>query len=60
MPLDFSITEDVKITMYDQIDNIIKELPSIYKSGIGSATTSPSHLYIVQGPCEDNELLTDK
>ena len=60
MTLDFSVKEDVQITMYDQIDNIINESPEIYKSGIGPATASPSNLYSVQKPCEDNKMLTYK
>ena len=57
MAFDFIIKADVCITMFDQINNIIKEAPDIYKTGVGSTTTYPKTLYTVRLPYEVNEIL---
>ena len=57
MTFEFTKKGEAKITMYDQIDDIIENAPEIYKTGVGSATASPTNLYTVRIPCEGNELL---
>ena len=59
MTFDFTKKGEVSITMYDQVDDIIESAPTIYKTGVGSATASPTNLYTVRMPCEGNELLSD-
>lgn len=59
MTFDFTKKGEVDITMYDQADDIIDNAPAIYKTGVGSATASPTNLYTVRMPCEGNELLSD-
>ena len=59
MNFDYTTKDEYKITMFDQVNNIIEEAPNIYKSGSGAAKAEPSNLYIVRLLCEGNKILSD-
>ena len=59
MTFDFSISNKVAITVFDQIDDIIDDAPEIYQTGAGCATASPTNFYSARESCVRNELLLD-
>ena len=50
MVFDYSTEGQVLIQMYQYIRAVIEGAPDRYKTGVGSATPAPSHLYDVRDP----------
>ena len=45
MIFDFSTGKEVQITMYQYIDSVLEDIPTVYKEGISMATPAPLNLY---------------
>ena len=59
MVFDFSTDGKVMITMYQYIDSVVEGAPDIYKvssreAGVGMATLTPSNLYDIRDPNNEN------
>ena len=50
MVFDYATDGQVLVQMYQYIQGVINGAPEMYKTGIGSATPAPSHLYEVRDP----------
>ena len=60
MLLDYTTPGQLKITMYPYIEGIIDNAGGIYKSGAGSATPAPDHLFDIRSCDEDDNKLLSK
>ena len=59
MTFDYTDVGKLIITMYDYIEGVINDAGEVYKTGAGSATPVPEHLFEIREPNEDdNELLS--
>ena len=54
--IDFSDTSKVKITMYDYVDEMIKELPT--EKIVESATPAANYVFEIRNDGDDDQLLT--
>ena len=45
MTFDYTTAEEVKVTMYDYIDRLLENAPTLWKYGIGMVTPVPNNLY---------------
>ena len=50
MMFDFSTPLQLKITMYQYVDEIINGADEVYKSGASASTPAPIHLYSIRDP----------
>ena len=58
MIFDFSTGKEVQITMYQYIDSVLEDVPTVYKEGISTVTPAPLNLYETRA--EGVEMLNNK
>ena len=60
MIIDYRTAGQVKFNMYQYVDDVMENLPSVYKRGIGFATPAPENLYEVRQKGDEDLILLSK
>ena len=60
MIIGYRTAGQVKFNMYQYVDDVLENVPSVYKKGIGFATPAPDNLYEVRQEGDEDLILLSK